>query len=77
MTNLNQRIISGVILAAIVLAATWYGGLAFRLVAAIIGAGMIYEWCLINTREIGTPMKVMSYVFAGLALVALLYGAEP
>ncbi len=77
LTNLNQRIISAVVLAAIVLAATWYGGLAFRLVAAIIGAGMIYEWCLINTREISTGMKTVTYILAGVALLALLGGVDP
>lgn len=77
LTNLNQRIISAVILAAIVLAATWYGGLAFRLIAAIIGAGMIYEWCLINSREISTGMKIVTYVLAGVALLALLGGTDP
>ncbi|MBY5321730.1 phosphatidate cytidylyltransferase [Rhizobium leguminosarum] len=42
--ELKLRIVSGVILAAIVLAATWYGGLAFRILAAVIGLLIYYEW---------------------------------
>ncbi|RUM25263.1 phosphatidate cytidylyltransferase [Rhizobium vallis] len=42
--ELKLRIVSGVILAAVVLAATWYGGLAFRVLAAVIGLLIYYEW---------------------------------
>ncbi|NKL19942.1 phosphatidate cytidylyltransferase [Rhizobium leguminosarum] len=42
--ELKLRIVSGVILAAIVLAATWYGGLAFRILAVVIGLLIYYEW---------------------------------
>ncbi|MBB4507560.1 phosphatidate cytidylyltransferase [Rhizobium leguminosarum] len=41
---MKLRIVSGVILAAIVLAATWYGGLAFRILAVVIGLLIYYEW---------------------------------
>ncbi len=61
-------------MAAIVLAATWYGGVAFRLVAAIIGAGMIYEWCRINRREIAPPMMWLSYLLAATVLISVLAG---
>ncbi|ANP85383.1 phosphatidate cytidylyltransferase [Rhizobium leguminosarum] len=42
--ELKLRIVSGLILAAIVLAATWYGGLAFRVLAVVIGLLIYYEW---------------------------------
>ncbi|MBY5374145.1 phosphatidate cytidylyltransferase [Rhizobium leguminosarum] len=42
--ELKLRIVSGVILAAIVLAATWYGGLGFRILAVVIGLLIYYEW---------------------------------
>ncbi|MFF0918948.1 phosphatidate cytidylyltransferase [Rhizobium leguminosarum] len=42
--ELKLRIVSGLILAAIVLAATWYGGLAFRILAVVIGLLIYYEW---------------------------------
>ncbi|TCL74019.1 phosphatidate cytidylyltransferase [Rhizobium sp. BK251] len=42
--ELQLRIVSGVILAAVVLAATWYGGFVFRLVASLIALLVYYEW---------------------------------
>ena len=45
--ELRLRIVSGIILAVIVLAATWYGGSSFRLLAAAIGLLVYYEWSTI------------------------------
>ncbi|MBB4437237.1 phosphatidate cytidylyltransferase [Rhizobium esperanzae] len=45
---MKLRIVSGLILAAIVLAATWYGGLAFRVLAVVIGLLIYYEWSKIT-----------------------------
>lgn len=42
--ELRLRIVSGIILAIVVLAATWAGGEAFRLLAAVIGLLVFYEW---------------------------------
>nr|WP_287262628.1 hypothetical protein [Thioclava sp.] len=41
--ELRLRIYSAIVLAAIVLAATWIGGLAFRIVASVIGL-LVYIW---------------------------------
>ncbi|EGE56406.1 UNVERIFIED_ORG: phosphatidate cytidylyltransferase [Rhizobium esperanzae] len=46
--ELKLRIASGLVLAVIVLAATWYGGLAFRVLAAVIGLLIYYEWSKIT-----------------------------
>jgi phosphatidate cytidylyltransferase len=46
--ELRLRIIAGVILAAIVLMATWHGGMAFRLLAAAIGLLIHYEWMTVT-----------------------------
>lgn len=42
--ELRLRIISGIVLAAIALGATWLGGWAFGLFAAIIALLIFYEW---------------------------------
>jgi phosphatidate cytidylyltransferase len=47
-SELRLRIISGVIMAAIVLMATWLGGISFRLLAALIGLLIYYEWSTIT-----------------------------
>ncbi|RYC17383.1 phosphatidate cytidylyltransferase [Ciceribacter ferrooxidans] len=46
--ELRLRIYSAIVLAAIVLAATWIGGLAFRIVASVIGLLVYYEWSMIT-----------------------------
>lgn len=46
--ELRLRIISGIVLAAIVLAATWYGGLAFELLSVLIALLIYYEWSTIS-----------------------------
>lgn len=47
-TELKLRIASGVVLAAVTLAATWFGGLAFQLLSALIGLLVYYEWSTIT-----------------------------
>jgi phosphatidate cytidylyltransferase len=44
LNNLVVRIISAVVLAAIVLAISWYGGIWFRLFAVVVGAAIFCEW---------------------------------
>jgi phosphatidate cytidylyltransferase len=46
--ELRLRIISGIILAAIVLAATWFGGVAFEVLASVIALLIYYEWSTIT-----------------------------
>ncbi|HEV7320918.1 MAG TPA: phosphatidate cytidylyltransferase [Ensifer sp.] len=47
-TELKLRIASGVVLAAVALAATWFGGLAFQVLAALIAVLVYYEWSTIT-----------------------------
>ncbi len=44
MSNLQLRVMSAVVLAAAVLTITWYGGAAFRVLAAFITLAIFYEW---------------------------------
>jgi phosphatidate cytidylyltransferase len=44
MSNLQVRIISAVVMAAVVLGLTWFGDLPFRLFCALISAAVFYEW---------------------------------
>ncbi|MBD9372390.1 phosphatidate cytidylyltransferase [Rhizobium sp. ARZ01] len=46
--ELRLRIMSGVVLAAVVLAATWAGGMPFRLLSAAITLLVYYEWSTIT-----------------------------
>ncbi|KRD48908.1 MULTISPECIES: phosphatidate cytidylyltransferase [Sinorhizobium/Ensifer group] len=47
-TELKLRIASGVVLAAVALAATWFGGFAFQLLSVLIALLVYYEWSTIT-----------------------------
>ena len=47
-SELRLRIASGLVLAVIVLAATWVGGLPFRLLSVLIAMLVYYEWSTIT-----------------------------
>lgn len=42
--ELTLRIYSAIVMVAVVLVATWFGGLAFRILAGAIGLFVYYEW---------------------------------
>lgn len=67
--ELRLRIISGIILAAIVLVATWYGGLGFRLLAAAIGLLVYYEWSTLSDLH-GRDPQGNALGWLGLVLIA-------
>lgn len=77
MSNLQLRVISAVILAVIVLAITWFGGIAFRFLAAIIGAAILYEWLTMSRGVSSRDNQLVASVGAALVLVALLLGLAP
>jgi phosphatidate cytidylyltransferase len=54
--ELQLRIVSGLILAVIVLAATWQGGLAFSALSALIGLLIYYEWSTITRLATEQPV---------------------
>ncbi|WP_160004303.1 phosphatidate cytidylyltransferase [Rhizobium sp. 18055] len=54
--ELQLRIVSGLILAVIVLAATWSGGLAFSILSALIGLLIYYEWSTITRLNTEQPV---------------------
>jgi phosphatidate cytidylyltransferase len=54
--ELQLRIVSGLILAVIVLAATCSGGLAFSILSALIGLLIYYEWSTITRLNTEQPV---------------------
>ncbi|MFS2149653.1 phosphatidate cytidylyltransferase [Rhizobium sp. Rhizsp42] len=73
--ELQLRIISGIILAVIVLAATWYGGLAFSLLAALIGLLIYYEWSTITRLASEQPVaNAMGWIGQAAIAVAVVSG---
>ncbi|TIP19616.1 MAG: phosphatidate cytidylyltransferase, partial [Mesorhizobium sp.] len=73
MSNLQQRVISAIVMAAVTLALTWLGGLPFRLFCAAIAALIFYEWTRMSRPENGATLgflpEALILVFIG-ALIA-------
>ena len=74
-TNLQQRVISAVVLAVVVLIVTWLGGLPFRALAVIIGAAMFFEWVAMTPGGLKTGRLLPAGMFAIVA-VAVLAGLD-
>jgi phosphatidate cytidylyltransferase len=70
-SELRLRILSGIVLAVVVLAATWLGGLAFRLLASAIALLVYYEWSTI-TRLPETDFRANAFGWLSVVLVAAL-----
>ncbi|CDZ53291.1 phosphatidate cytidylyltransferase [Neorhizobium galegae] len=69
-TELKRRIASAVVLAVVVLAATWYGGLAFRMVAAAMAVLIYYEWSTI-TRAAERDFRANAFGWVAIFLIAI------
>lgn len=74
MSNLQLRVISSIVLIAAVLAVTFLGGLAFRLLSALIAAGMFYEWCTISRTATAARHQIVAAVLLAVVLLALVLG---
>ena len=71
-SNLRQRVVSALVLAALVLFLTWIGGFPFRVLAALIAGAVFYEWCSMAPGGLKTGWPVPASAF-GLAVIALLW----
>ncbi|MEQ1952407.1 phosphatidate cytidylyltransferase [Mesorhizobium sp. CN2-181] len=71
MSNLQMRIVSAVILAAVVLVITWLGGLPFRLLAALIAAAIFYEWSRMARPATGGELARGGFGFLPDALILI------
>jgi len=76
-SELGLRILSGIVLAVVVLAATWLGGFAFRLLASAIGLLVYYEWSTI-TRLPETDFRANAFGWLTVAVIAamVVFGAD-
>jgi len=77
MSNLQLRIISAIILAAIVLAVTWLGGAAFRILMAVMAALMFYEWCAMSRTAGSARPQLVAAVMLAAVLVGVILGYSP
>lgn len=72
-SNLQLRVISGIVLIAVALGATVAGGIWYRLLAAAIGAAVLYEWTamsLAGREQIHRAVLGMALAVVLLAMLA-------
>lgn len=74
--NLRTRVVSAVVLAVVALAATWAGGVWFRLLAVAIGAAVFFEWATMAGRVASTRLQAGAWVLVALVLLALAVGMD-
>jgi phosphatidate cytidylyltransferase len=74
MSNLQLRVISSVVLIVAVLAVTWFGGVAFRILAAAIAAAMFYEWSAMSRKPGSARYELVAAALLAVVLVALVLG---
>lgn len=76
-SELRLRVVSGIILAIAVLAATWFGGVAFRALAAVIAVLVYYEWSTI-TRLGESDFRGNAFGWLSVVLIAgfVLFGFD-
>ncbi|MFK0383096.1 phosphatidate cytidylyltransferase [Agrobacterium sp. NPDC090273] len=53
--ELRLRIVSAIVMAAVILTATWYGGILFRIVAGLLAILIYYEWSSITRLSETNP----------------------
>jgi phosphatidate cytidylyltransferase len=76
-TELKQRIVSALVLAVIVLYATWAGGFPFRVVAALIAILVYYEWSTITRLgEKDFTAHAFAWLIIGLVAGIILFGDD-
>ncbi|RWD92422.1 phosphatidate cytidylyltransferase [Mesorhizobium sp.] len=74
MSNLQQRVISAIVMAAATLTLTWLGGLPFRLFCATIAALIFYEWTRMSRPGNGSTLGFLPEALIAVFIVALVAG---
>ncbi len=74
LSNLQVRLISGFILAAIVLVVTWFGGMPFRILCVVIWAGVYVEWRRITGTQSGGLLVKAAELLLILAFAMIIAG---
>lgn len=76
-SELRLRIVSAIVLAIVVLGATWTGGLPFRAVGALIGLLVYYEWStMTRLPEVDLQGNVFGWVIVAAISANLLMGDD-
>lgn len=75
-SNLQTRVISAIVLAVVVLALTWAGGVWFRLLAVAIGGAIFFEWATMAAAVSSARHRLVAGVMLALVLLGLATGVS-
>lgn len=73
-SDLRLRLVSAIVLIVLALALTWAGGIWYRLLAAVIGGAVFYEWQAMRGSRTVAAHRIIGAVLVVLLLLALLGG---
>lgn len=73
-SNLQLRVVSGVVMALGALLLAWLGGLPFRLLAVAIGCAIFFEWCAMSRSFTNGAHQAFGAVLLAVCLAALAVG---
>lgn len=73
-SNLQQRVLSGVVLVVVALTLTFAGGLWYRLLAAAISAAVLYEWLTMTAQAQPSSHRWLAAGLLAILLALLLAG---
>jgi len=76
MSNLQTRTLTAIVLGAVVLLLTWFGGTSFTLLAIAIGAAVFHEWMALTTPRQTLFSRVFGWLWFALTALLLLSGAS-
>lgn len=74
-SNLQQRVLSGIVLIVVALALTWAGGVWCRILAALISGAVLYEWLSMTSREERPSNRWLAIGLLAILLILLVTGA--
>ncbi|MBL8581638.1 MAG: phosphatidate cytidylyltransferase [Rhizobiaceae bacterium] len=74
MSNLQLRVLSAVVMAALVLAVTFWGGLPARLLAAALAVAMLHEWLAMVRGGVDRRLVALAFVALLAAMAPMVFG---
>lgn len=76
LSNLQQRVLSGIALIALALALTFAGGIWYRVLAAAIAGAVLFEWLAMTSATQPASHRWLAIGFLAILLI-LLIGGQP
>ena len=76
MSNLQTRIVTAIVLGAVTLLLTWFGGTSFTLLAIVMGAAVFHEWTALTAPRQTTFSRAFGWAWFALTAAVLLWNGS-